>query len=72
MLGTNLITVLWVGAAATVQQGILLPYLSVTAVAGTDATQKLLQFGPQGSCLYTLAVSQVVNNCLDQDLKNLP
>lgn len=36
---TDLVVVFWVGAVAvTIQQGILSPYLSVTAVARTDPT----------------------------------
>lgn len=55
--GTDLFVILWVGAVAiTVQQRVLPPNLRVAAVAGTDPTQELLQFGLERSCLLTMAV----------------
>lgn len=70
---TNLFVVLWVGAATvTIQQSVLPPYLRVTTVAGTDPAQELLQFGPDSFRRLTLAVCQVFNDCLYQDLENLP
>lgn len=72
-IGANLFVVLWVGAVSVfIQQGVLLPYLRVAAVAGTDPAQQLLQFGAKGRSLLPLAVRHVLNNCSDQDLHNLP
>lgn len=66
---TDLLIVLRAGAVAVpVQQRILPPYVGVSAVAGSDPTQELLQLSLEASCLLTLPVTQVSHNCFDQDL----
>lgn len=57
-----------VAVAVSIQQSVLLPYLTVTAVAGTDAAQQLLQFGPESFCRHPLPVRQVFDNRSHQNL----
>lgn len=58
-------------AAASVQLCVLLPYLCVAAVTGSDPAEELLHFGAQAVSAVTAAVAQVLHNGSDQDLKDL-
>lgn len=57
--------------AVSVQPSVHLPHVSIAAVAAANSSQELLHLGPNGSGPLPLAVRQVLNHSLAQDLEDL-
>lgn len=72
LLHADLVIVLGaVAASVSIEPGVLLPYLCIAAVTGSDPPEELLQFGAEALSSVTAAVAQVLHNGSDQDLQNL-